>query len=454
MANIKGLFSKEIDLKFWKRDEENVYTGLLCFFLVSIPVVELISEILGRTYYYQESLVRFIGIALLLVSMIFLFTKKTHIFVISDLFLALSVLFSIISIIFSQDLEASLTGAYLHNAEDPLQVLAYFMIFFMATQVSRIENVKKIFVAILIVMSLQVIPGFLQHFDAWPYEDFLGREVPGSYGLTQHYNYFASLMVMFSALSTMVFILKKNKYKCLWFGIATFCFLVTMYSWCRLAWVGLITYLLFIVLFEIIQKKNNKESVISKKRFIIIICTFALICVYLIIFDDVIVSQVVETTKEISGEEGKVIANGRAYIWRVGLAALDGHWFTGIGFDNYVDAFYIREDLCVGWVGYKGHNEYIHMLVTQGIFSALNYIAFCMYIFFHGCKKVMNNEESTHRKITIYILLAMIIAYFAQACFNHSVTNIAPYKWLVMGLLVSRGGQKVLFRSKEGKMEN
>ena len=42
------------------------------------------------------------------------------------------------------------------------------------------------------------------------------------------------------------------------------------------------------------------------------------------------------------------------------------------------------------------------------------------------------------------IFLIALFAYFVQALINSSVTNVAPYKWILMGLILPRVEQTEL----------
>ena len=86
----------------------------------------------------------------------------------------------------------------------------------------------------------------------------------------------------------------------------------------------------------------------------------------------------------------------------------------------------------------KGHNEYLHTFVTQGIFSGINYMLLAFYCCFFALKKMLKGDsEFAKSNITKFFLIALF-AYFVQALFNSSVTNVAVYKWILMGLVLPR----------------
>ena len=121
---------------------------------------------------------------------------------------------------------------------------------------------------------------------------------------------------------------------------------------------------------------------------------------------------------------------------------------VGVGFDNYRYCFEIyHKDL--GWSQNKGHNEYIHTLVTQGIPSGINYLAFAFYCCFFPLIKILKGNSEFAKSHLTKIFLITLFAYFVQALFNSSVTNVAPYKWILMGLLLPRLEQKNLLYIKK-----
>ena len=89
------------------------------------------------------------------------------------------------------------------------------------------------------------------------------------------------------------------------------------------------------------------------------------------------------------------------------------------------------------------HNEYLHTIVTQGVFAGINYIAMLVYAVVTGVKTVINTENYEKRAIT-WILLGMFAGYAAQAFVNGSVINVAPYFWIVVGMTMPKCDQKPL----------
>ena len=149
--------------------------------------------------------------------------------------------------------------------------------------------------------------------------------------------------------------------------------------------------------------------------------------------------DITQTKKEIDSTSSSFdkFGTGRGTIWKSGLQALSQHPFTGVGFDIYDYALFMTKRGTVKSQN-KGHNEYIHTFVTQGIFSGINYLLFAFYCCYFPLKQILKgNSEFATSDLTKIFLIALF-AYFVQALFNSSVTNVAVYKWILMGLVLPR----------------
>ena len=151
--------------------------------------------------------------------------------------------------------------------------------------------------------------------------------------------------------------------------------------------------------------------------------------------------------KELTSNFEKFGTN-RGTIWKVGLNSLKKYPLTGVGFDNYRYSFSIYPEK-FGWSQNKGHNEFIHIFVTQGIPSGFNYLIFAFYCCFFPLIKILKSDSNFSKSDLTKIFLISVFTYFVQSLFNSSVTNVAPYKWILMGLLLPRIEQKNLLKFKK-----
>ena len=435
---------------------EKRFTILIIISIISMPLLEFIGSFSRKKFFYQEeilSIIGFIYFFILTMYFLYLFFIKKILYrkiVLSDFFLILSILFCIISIFFSKNIEKSLFGEYAYS-ETPLQVLAYFSLFFMCTLISKNTNKKLIFKSLIILGIIESFIAFLQNFSLWPVSSLFDAswhtQKHMAFGLTEHCNFFAAISIVFTALCSGKFIYTDNKnkyYIYLVFSIIT-C-LSTFFTYTRIGWVGIFSILFGIFLIEFCIYKYKKEKKLFKthfKKFLVLSLCF-IICFLLVgILSGQLFDDLSQSAKELSSDFEN-FGTKRGTIWKVGLSSLKKYPFTGVGFDNYRYSFKIYPEN-FGWSQNKGHNEYIHILVTQGIFSGINYLVFAFYCCFFPFKKILRGYSEFAKSDLTKILLIALFAYFVQALFNSSVTNVAPYKWILMGLLLPRAEQKNLF---------
>ena len=75
------------------------------------------------------------------------------------------------------------------------------------------------------------------------------------------------------------------------------------------------------------------------------------------------------------------------------------------------------------------HNEYLHYLVTVGVFGVISYIGFLASAIYKMCKKAKNHPE-------VAAVMFSTIAYAVQAVVNINLPVVTPiiFQLLFMGL--------------------
>ena len=441
---------------------EKIFAIFIIVSMVAFPLLEIIGLFFGKKFFLQEeylSLVGIIGIILTILGIIYRFIRKDEKrFVLSDIFIITSIIFCIISIVFSRLPAFSLRGIKGYS-ETPLQVLGYFTLFFSGTCVLSEKYRKWILNTFLVLGIIEAIVAFMQNFKMWPvtsvFDPSSHEKDHLAFGLTQHCNFFAPIAIIFTALFSMRFIYsqsKKEQFICL-FGAIVSC-LSTFFTYTRIGWVGIFTILFGIVLLEILlyfvkkDKKNIKQKIF---KYSIIAISFIL-CFFIVgHMSSQIKKEIEDSKKELTSKNIEEFGTGRGFIWKSGITALKKYPFTGVGFDFYNYSYLVANGKFFNQN--KGHNEYLHTFVTQGIFSGINYLLFASYCIFFALKKILKGDsEFAKSNITKFFLIALF-AYFVQALFNSSVTNVAVYKWILMGLVLPRLEQnnleKYLVKIKE-----
>ena len=433
---------------------EKLFTAIIIASIYAFPIFQTIGIIFKIDFFLQEEFLSALGVLcsfFTILYCIFFYKKNTEKkLVLSDIFLFTSIVFCIISLIYSKCITISLIG-YKNYSETPLQVLGYFGLFFVSSNISETKNKKSILYSLLFLGIIESIVAFLQNFSLWPVTSYCDPawhlKDHLAFGFTQHCNFFAPLAIIFTSLYATKYIYSKTKiekYFCLFFSII--CCLSILFTYTRIGWVGIISILLGIVFLEISLYFCKKDKLILKKhikRYLVILFSF-LVC--LIVVGSVsgqLKHDIDQSKKEITANNFNSFGTNRGKIWKAGLSALKKYPFTGVGFDIYSFSFWISPQYGFSAQN-KGHNEYIHTLVTQGIFSGINYLAFVFYCCYFSYKKILKGTDEYSKSDATKFFLIAVFAYFVQALFNSSVTNVAVYKWILMGLLLTRLEQKNL----------
>ncbi len=434
---------------------ERNFTIFIILTLLLIPLGEFATNIHGVSFESQPVIVAFAGWAGSIMTVAYFLIKRKK-YYLSDIFLLTLFVFAIISYVFSADRIATVFGFYYD--EWLIHYLAYFTLMFAATNVKKLKYKKYILAAFVAVTVINIIPSLLQSVGMWPQYSFFDmewhEEEKLTYGLTQHCNFYAGISTVFTACCTMLFLFaEKKKTRNLLFIANLLSFYCSICTNTRIAWVGNICFFLFMIIYEFIMYKKSGDKLRLRSHFkrigLVALC-FGVILFLLITVVGRLNGELDNTlselnnTKDLKGFDG--FATGRGYIWRIGIQSVPDFWATGIGLDNYRHAFEYRPDFdTLPWTQGKGHNEYIHILVTEGVFAITNYLILLFYAFFTGIKSSIRScKKDVRNSAVTWIFLVMFIAYVSQACFNSSVVNTTPYFWVVLGMVMTKNFQKPL----------
>jgi len=121
----------------------------------------------------------------------------------------------------------------------------------------------------------------------------------------------------------------------------------------------------------------------------------------------------------------------RVYIWRHAMSVVPNNLLIGTGPDTFGYAFPIERQLFFGEFYDSAHNEYIQILVCQGILGLIAYLLFLGAVFVKGVTKAFKEP------IAAAVLIALL-GYCAQAFFNISHPVASQIVWVFAGILVSR----------------
>ena len=432
--------------------EKNLF-NLTVLIMFLMPVSELITDICCNfsgnisPSVFQPVIFGFYGVAgtaaVLLFKSVELTDKKaTKNWYAADVFYLVFVFFMILSAVFSKN-----PGVYSNGdvfvGENPLHFLAYFALFFSGSRIKLPEYRVKLVKSFLVITALQGIIAFFQTFNIEIAYCLLIRHDRAAYGLTQNSNYFGGLSVFLLACITGAFlfsekIFRKKAFRYLMPILAGLVFYTMMGSRARLAWIGFAAMVLFYVVSGIVMLKGAVSKDALKSYFIrlaAILTVFAAVFAITHLFTNFWSEEIQRTQAEIDGTVDAGLGSDRLINWKYGLESIPHHWATGIGLDNYTEVFFENPNWSEGtYYQAKAHNEYLHILATQGVFAFTAYMFILFRTVVITVKRIFKGGNGDMQALD-WMLLGMAVTYAAQASLNCGVINVAMYFWLTLGLL-------------------
>ena len=137
-----------------------------------------------------------------------------------------------------------------------------------------------------------------------------------------------------------------------------------------------------------------------------------------------------ETIELSRGNYNENYGTKRVEIWRQTIEEVPKYLIHGIGIDNF-SLIKNGYPVMIGYNAYdKAHNEYLQILITEGIFSLISYLLLFGFILIKGIISSFKNKK-------VYLLLP-VLGYLVQAFFNISVIEVAPIFYICLGLLIER----------------
>ncbi len=356
---------------------------------------------------------------LLFLFYIFGIVKKHIQITIYDVLIYALIMFGLISVNFAYDIDLAIFGFDGRN-EGFLTLISYYFIFLISRQIKEVDKNKVIYLILFLGLS-QIIFAICQLFDfsfvPFKYQAYY-------YGFLGNSNFFSTFCLLGFSLAVGLFMYKKSSLLN-YFLICVYLFGIVL-SNAMSGFVGL-CFVIFLILFT----KKIKEILIVIST-VLIIFLFGYLFIEKDYVNDIIGLFYTASSASVNGETG----NYRIYIWSEIVPYIDDHLVNGIGISNLVninEGSPIRvSELRVFIV--EAHNELLHVLITQGLF------AFLTYIVLYGIIIVKNLKTSDVNKRILFIAFT---SYIVQAIFNISVIQVAPYFFIVMGMLASENNRRL-----------
>lgn len=443
---------------FEKITSEKFFFYYIIFVMISLPVTELFDEKHSQFFASQPIIVEMAGYVGFFVFIIHFLKHQNIKYYLSDILYLLLFSFALLSALFTQNRDATWFG--FDYDEWLSDFMGYFSLMLAGTMIQDKQLRKNIIKAFVVVTVIQVTVAVLQTFGITIMEAYRNpiptAELKLSYGLIQNTNWYGGLSVLLFACTAGIFIFTSHKLvRNTVYVISMLCFYTLISSEARLAWVGAFAFLVYMIVSIAVMRHNgyDKEKLKSiQQRFGILLAGMTVVIIICIVFFGRIISRLYKTSNELnSGFDG--FGSGRGRIWKQGLKMYPKYWAFGIGLDNYRDVYYLDPDFHGSYseTSGKAHNEYLHYLVTQGIFQFITYISLLVYTAKTAVRNVIHNDDNEERFIN-WILLGMFFGYSAKAFFDCNIVNVLPYYWITIGMLLTKKNQRYFGYHKKNKV--
>ncbi len=435
MKIIKNIFNKLFKIKY--ETFEKIITGFTIIYIPFIIILSYLIAIKGSLdllkYEYIMQIITVVNMYFILVAIINRYFK----FNLIDIFVLLMTIFATISTYFSINPDVSLVGISGRN-EGLLMILCYYSILLVNSFIQNPKKKRLIIITFLLSSLLQLQDPFFHVKNT---------------GLVGHHNFFGTFTLMVYTLSTGMFIFnseKKEKYFYLLISTIFFTYFICCVTSSVIialffVLIAVIGYMVILTILKYNKKTKIKKDYSISKIFIrlFIVIDMTIICFILggnttlYIFEES--NAISKDIKDVSdGKLSDDFGSQRGFIWNETMKIVPNYWIHGVGIDCLTYAFDGKSLITpkTNRIVDKAHNEYLQILITEGLFSVVTYIMLLFYTFFSSIKHIFKNEKLDN---SIYIpLFLTFIGYAIQAFANIRVTRVAPFFFIIFGLLIIR----------------
>ena len=437
-VKIKELFFKSSKMKMLTAYIMlNIAFVTISSYLVTVKVINY--KHIGRGF-----------VALLVVNIIValvIIIKKYYKKNIVHIFMGLIILCGVISTIFAIKPQVALWGIG-GRYEGLFSIMYYFSLMFLSGFVGK-KYKKIIAVTIVVTGIIQCIYAICQIYEVegvyrmihssnkiqFRADGFYIEKTVWATGFTTNPNFFGTYMMLCTTLALGLFIDEKKIIKAIIYAVMSlFLIIGIMISNTMSSVVGLGAVLIFALVYCIVNKKFIK----------VIFYAVAIICMILFVYKSGKTTLLKDM--KIVGDQSAEIANGniqenygtnRFYIWKNTMKIIPQNLVHGVGIDNFYYAFngkaLVSKD---GRTFYdKVHNEYLQVLITEGVCCLFAYVLMYAVIGIRGTVHAYRNKE-------IFCILP-VIGYMVQAFFNISVIEVAPMFYILLGMCMNPGNKRI-----------
>ena len=399
--------------------------------MILIPLLKLstyipkIEKFYINTFEIKRVYVLWVAIFFLLMTYLYsIFSKKEKIGYI-DIIIYVLIVLAFLSTEYAVDFEKSFFGEK-YRYEGLLTILSYYFLILNVKSIKQEKYKKNIIKLFIIIGIFQSIYAILQTYTGFT---FIRRHSSKymAMGLCSNPNFFGSYIVMQLLLMGYMYVYNPKKL----YLIIYILFGISLYI-CSST--GPVLSAFVAIIFSIFIMPNKIKKVI--KLIIVLMLSFSLANLSLkyiqnkeiekdVIKNDYVLNDIAMIPKQ-SKEQ---IGTGRLVVWEKSLPLVKKYWLIGCGLDNFKNVYpnsgYLKYD--------KAHNVYLQISITNGMPALIIFLILLFISFIKGIK--FKNGFFT----PIYMAF---IGYSIQAFFNISVIDVAPYYYIILGLILSEYGEK------------
>lgn len=422
-----------------KLNIEKIIYVIILLVMVLIPALKLstyiptIEKFYTNVFEIKRVYVLWGSIFLLLITYIYLILSKKEKISYVDIIVYVLIVLAFLSTNYAVDFLKAFFGED-YRYEGLLTILSYYLLILNAKSIRKEKykkNIIKLFISIGVFQSIYAL---LQSYTLLP---FIRRHSSRymAMGLCGNPNFFGSYMVMQSLLVGYMYIYRSKKRYLLLYVL----FSITLYlaessgpvlsALCALIfsifvipkkWKKILLLIVLMLLSFVFASKSLKDIQINKYN------TY--------IHEE---WEIVEEISSITKKPKEQIGNGRLLLWKNSLPLVKEYWLIGCGLDNfqnvYPNAGYVKYD--------KAHNVYLQISVTNGVPALIFFLILLFIAFIKGIKC---------RNSYIFPIYMAFIGYSIQAFLNISVIDVAPYYYIMLGLIFS---EKIDYKNNKYKMK-
>lgn len=361
---------------------------------------------------------------------------------IAGLFLA-----GLISLTQAHDLSIALQGTWL-RWEGLFTLCGYYVIFLAASLLRKKKYRNMIFLFFLGYSVIVAVFGLLQFLGIWL---IVENAVWIACAPLQNPNMYASYAVLFAGVSMggFVYYREENEFahpfpfwnRIVWFVLSLLSFAACISALSSVAYVGIIMMFLLLLFIEIVGKT---------KRFLPIFCLILGLAATLFVLNLAgkgrVLNEFFSVGQQIA-EEGDIFGDSvgtfRMEIYKNSIKLIPEYGLLGCGVEHFFYV-YLKNFFLVssGQLCDRAHNEYLNLWITEGILAIVSYLVFLFAVFVPSLVRAVKTAHREDSDVFRNLLFLAFFGYIAQAFFNNSTIQAAPYFWMFCGFLITMTGRE------------